>query len=136
MMKFGRALVLINAVIFIIYGCFYLLYPIEASMYVTQSIPATTTAVIDMRAVYGGMSIAIGIILVLLSINNHTLLLAVKILFIYMLCMAFARFLGVIVDGNANNKMYYYLIAEGITAMICLIWLIVVKSTSSLEPNS
>jgi uncharacterized protein YjeT (DUF2065 family) len=66
-MKFGKYLCLLNAVIFIVYGIFYMLVPAAMSTYVTESIPTTSSALIDMRAIYGGMAIAIGIVLALLS---------------------------------------------------------------------
>ena len=126
-MKFGKALCLINAVIFLVYGIFYMLVPAAISTYVTESIPATTSALIDMRAVYGGMSIAISIILAVFSLKKETLRFAIMILMIFMITMASGRLLGIILDSGANNKMYYYLISEVLIAGVCGVWLNQVK---------
>ena len=126
-MKFGMILCMINAVIFIVYGIFYMLVPAAMSTYVTDSIPSTTSALIDMRAIYGGMAVAIGIVLALLSLKKETLRIAIKILMIFMITMASGRMLGVVLDASANIKMYYYLISEVLIAIICVFWLKLVK---------
>jgi uncharacterized protein YjeT (DUF2065 family) len=118
---------MINAVIFIVYGIFYMLVPAAMSTYVTDSIPSTTSALIDMRAIYGGMAVAIGIVLALLSLKKETLRIAIKILMIFMITMASGRMLGVVLDASANIKMYYYLISEVLIAIICVFWLKLVK---------
>ena len=122
-MKFGKYLCLLNAVIFIVYGIFYMLVPAAMSTYVTDSIPTTTSALIDMRAIYGGMSIAIGIVLAILSLKNKTLRTAIMILMVFMITMASGRMLGVALDTGANSKMYYYLISEVLIALVCGVWL-------------
>ena len=132
-MKFGKAICLINAVIFLVYGIFYMLVPAAMSTYVTESIPATTSTLIDMRAVYGGMPIAIGIILAVFSLKKETLHFAILILMVFMTTMASGRFLGIILDSGANNKMYYYLISEVLIAIVCGIWL---KRMKDIQPNA
>jgi uncharacterized protein YjeT (DUF2065 family) len=114
---------MLNAFIFFVYGIFYMLIPAAMSTYVTQSIPTTSSALIDMRAIYGGMSIAIGIVLAILSLKNKTLRIAIMILMVFMITMASGRLLGLVLDTGANNKMYYYLISEVLIAMVCGIWL-------------
>jgi uncharacterized protein YjeT (DUF2065 family) len=130
-MKFGKTLCLLNAVIFFVYGIFYMLAPAAMSTYVTESIPTTSSALIDMRAIYGGMSIAIGIVLAILSLKNKTLRTAIMVLMIFMITMASGRLLGVVLDTGANNKMYYYLISEVLIALVCGIWLKNVKVNKS-----
>jgi uncharacterized protein YjeT (DUF2065 family) len=126
-MKFGKTLCLLNAVIFFVYGIFYMLVPAAMSTYVSESIPTTSSALIDMRAIYGGMSIAIGIVLAILSLKKETLRTAIMILMIFMITMASGRLLGVIFDTGANSKMYYYLISEVLIALVCGVWLKRVK---------
>ena len=122
-MRFGKLLCIVNALIFIIYGLFYIFVPAEISFYVTESIPTTVSGLIDMRATYGGMAVAVGLVLGYLSLKNETLPTVILILLVYMLAMAAGRVLGLVVDGAANNKMYYYLISEIIIAIVCMFWL-------------
>jgi len=122
-MRFGKLLCIVNALIFIIYGLFYIFVPAEISFYVTESIPTTVSGLIDMRATYGGMAVAVGLVLGYLSLKNETLPTAILILLVYMLAMAAGRVLGLVVDGAANNKMYYYLISEIIIDIVCMFWL-------------
>lgn len=66
---------------------------------------------VDFRATYGGMTIAIGvIILYLYSISQiRPSLITVTIL---LLSMAVARTIGFIVDGTTNYLMYVYFALE------------------------
>ena len=126
-MKFAKILCLINAAIFFVYGVFYMFSPVEMSVYVTESTPTTSSALIDMRAIYGGMAIAIGIVLAILGWKKETLRTAIMILMIFMITMASGRLLGIVLDTGANNKMYTYLISEVLIALICGVWLKTVK---------
>ena len=126
-MKFGLFLCLINAVIFMVYGLFFIFAPAETALYVTDLKPSNPSTLVDMRAMNGGMSIAIGIVLAVMSLNKKTLPSAVFILLIFMMAMALGRLIGLILDGDVNDKMYYYLISEVIIAIICGIWLKIVK---------
>jgi len=63
-----------------------------------------------MRSTYGGMSIAVGILLFLVS-RTH-LKLGLSGVLIMMASMAITRTCGIFIDGSANNLMFIYLALE------------------------
>lgn len=96
---------------FLLYGVAFSIAPIAMSTLVTGSAPTGTSAIVDFRATYGGMTIAVGLILLYLSAigQSHASLVSIIIV---LLGMAVPRTLGFILDGRANGLMYVYLILE------------------------
>ncbi|MDT0594463.1 DUF4345 domain-containing protein [Glaciecola petra] len=122
-MTVGKLVVFVGAAFFLIYGLAFTLIPIEMSSFVTDTSPTSSSGIIDMRATYGGMSIAIGLILVFLAKKDSTVHVAMGMLLWLMLGMAFTRVLGMLIDGNPNTIMYIYLGLELVLAFICGFWL-------------
>ena len=105
---------------FIFYGVVFALFPAEAAVFVTDGSPDTTSALIDMRATYGGMSIAVGATILLLGSRPELLDFALLVTGVILLGMAAGRTLGIVIDGEPNTVMYLYLVAEvlfGVTAL-------------------
>lgn len=119
-MKFEKILVQLTAVFFLVYGLLFALSPGSLSSMVTGGVPATTSGLIDMRATYGGMSIAVGILMLLLANNQSTLRLGLLSVIVVLLGMALARTIGIVVDGAPNNLMYVYLVAELVPSLVAL----------------
>ena len=115
-MTMQRLLVRLTALIFVLYGVGFIVAPALLSQYVTGAVPASASGLIDMRATYGGMSLAIGLLLLHLSRQStpRTGLLGVLLL---MLGMAGGRVCGMLVDGAANPVMQVYLALEIIAAL-------------------
>jgi thiamine transporter ThiT len=66
-----------------------------------------------MRATYdGGMSVAVGVLLFVLSSKRGSIENGLLGVIILMLCMASGRIYGIAVDGSANILMYIYLAIE------------------------
>jgi hypothetical protein len=118
-MKFGRILLLLGGGLFAFYGLLFSIAPVELAGLVTGHAPSLPSAVIDMRATYGGMSIALGIIFLLLARKEATIRIGVVGLFLVMVCMAATRLVGIAVDGDANAVMYAYLGLEVVAAVLC-----------------
>lgn len=115
-MNIGSFVIRLNALVFVLYGLLFVLAPEVMSQFVTGEVPGSSSGLIDMRATYGGMSLAVGAILFVFGKRddlNATGLLAV---FIIMLCMAGGRIVGIFVDGDANQLMYIYLALELVMA--------------------
>lgn len=106
----SKLIVVLTAIVFFLYGLGFALAPGYLSLAVTDSIPSSASGLIDMRATYGGMSIAVGIMLFLLSRSD--LQLGLIGVFLLMLCMAVTRVYGILTDGVANPLMYAYLVLE------------------------
>jgi hypothetical protein len=65
-----------------------------------------------MRATYGGMSVAVGLLLFVLSSKRGSIENGLLGVIILMLCMARGRIYGIAVDGSLNILMYTYLAIE------------------------
>jgi hypothetical protein len=123
-MKFARILLLLGSGIFALYGLLFSIAPVELARLVTGDAPSSPSALIDMRATYGGMSIAVGMILMLLALKEETIRIGVVSLLLVMVCMAATRIVGIAVDGDANIAMYFYLGLEIVAAVLCSIALV------------
>jgi len=121
-MKIEKLLVQLTAVFFLIYGVMFTFYPGIFSNIVTGGIPSTSSGFIDMRATYGGLSFAVGVLILLLSRNNGTLKLGLLSVAVVLLSMAAARTLGIIADGNPNKLMYIYLAAEVVPSLLAIVF--------------
>jgi hypothetical protein len=108
----GKTLVLLTGWFFVLYGFAFALAPIEMSHMVTGGVTDTLSGVIDVRATYGGMSIAVGVVLLLLAKQSSTLSLSLLATAVVLLAMAAGRLLGMVLDGEPNSIMYVYLGAE------------------------
>jgi len=128
-MNLGRMMVFLGGGFFISYGIMFAAVPVELARLVTDEGPTTPSGLIDMRATYGGMSIAFGVLLVVLARKASTLQLSVAGLLIVMICMATTRTIGIVVDGSPNVMMYAYLALELLVSAWCLLWLKLMDET-------
>lgn len=119
-MVFARLIVYLNAVVFALYGLVFIFVPELMASFVTDGSPSTASGVIDMRATYGGMSLAVG--LLLFHFAGRTELVAVGLLLVVvtMLCMAVGRVVGIVLDGSANTLMFVYLALELVVAGLAM----------------
>jgi hypothetical protein len=116
----GKILVLLTGCFFAIYGLAFTLAPTEMSYFVTGGSTGTVSGLIDMRATYGGMSVAVGVLLVHLAKRSNSLPLALLATALVLLAMASGRIVGMVVDGEPNIMMYIYLGAELIVGTAAL----------------
>ncbi|WP_203142047.1 DUF4345 family protein [Marinobacter mangrovi] len=128
-MTLDALLVRLNAAIFALYGIAFIVLPETLSRMVTGEIPASATGLTDMRATYGGMSLGIGIVLLILTLKTETLRLGVLGVVILMLGMAGGRSVGLVIDGVASQTMVTYLMLE--LAMAALAFWVLVRSGTS-----
>ena len=96
------------------------MFPVELSQWVTDSHPQSSSGVIDLRATYGGLSIAVGIILCRLGSNPVWLSLGLQSVALVLLAMAAGRVLGMVLDGSPNPLMYLHLAGEVLFAVLAL----------------
>lgn len=111
-MKLQRILLCLVGGFFAIYGLAFSLFPEVLSNLVTNTVPNSSSGLIDMRSTYGGMSMAFGIIMLMMSNDQIHLTLGTKSIILVMAGMASNRLLGFILDGNPNWVMYLYLALE------------------------
>jgi hypothetical protein len=111
-------LIRLNAAVFIVYGVAFALAPETLSNLVTGGSPETPSGIIDMRSTYGGMSIGLGVLLVLTARDSRLHGLGLSAVLAVMSCMAGSRLLGIAVDGEPNSMMWAYLAVELLVAGI------------------
>lgn len=105
-----KLVVLLTAVVFLLYGLAFLVLPTYVLQLVTEGSVSSSSGIIDIRATYGGMSVGVGVILLLLTTQGvETLRVGVWSVFILMSGMAVGRVIGIVLDGEPNIVMYIYL---------------------------
>ena len=106
-------------VFFILYGVAFAIEPYGMAQVTTALEPNTVSALVDIRATYGGMTIAVGIVVIYLKqcvSIQHSLL----VVWLVLLCMAVTRAIGFISDGETNALMYLYFAAEVMGAALAI----------------
>ena len=116
----AKLLVQLTGLFFIGYGIAFAIYPAEMATIITGASPSTASGLMDLRSTYGGMTAAVGIVLIMLTAKKEGLSFALKAISIILLAMATARVLGMCIDGTPNNFMIGYLVAEVMGAAIAL----------------
>ena len=111
-MKTSKILINLTAVVFTVYGALFALFPATMFEFITDGGVTTSSALIDIRATYGGMSVAAGVILFMLSRKAETVRLGLISALVLMLGMATGRMIGMAVDQDANVIMTIYLALE------------------------
>ena len=94
-----------------LYGLAFTIFPGGMFLLVTGSEPESTSALVDFRATYGGMTLAVGAALVYLQVNRQFGA-GLVIVILVLLGMAIARILGLLLDGAGNFLMYLFLALE------------------------
>ena len=116
----SKLLVYLTALFFLLYGVIFAVFPVEMANLITGSSPNSTSATIDFRATYGGAQFAIGLALILVFKIKQDVTLALIIVAITLLSMAFGRLIGILLDGQPNTLMYVYLVAELVFGLLAL----------------
>ncbi|EID0034533.1 DUF4345 domain-containing protein [Vibrio alginolyticus] len=116
----SKLLVYLTALFFLLYGAIFAVFPVDMANLITGSSPNSTSATIDFRATYGGAQFAIGLALILVLKIKQDVTLALVIVAITLLSMAFGRLIGILFDGQPNTLMYVYLVAELVFGLLAL----------------
>lgn len=111
-MSLATTLIGLNALVFGAFGVLYSLVPEAASRFATDGAPTTASGLIDLRATYGGMSLAIGAFLAMTARQSELHGLGLRSVAVIMGCMATTRMLGMALDGSPNAIMWVYLGTE------------------------
>ncbi len=116
---------------FFVYGMGFVLFPEFLSFWVTDSVPATSSGVTDMRATYGGMSAAMGLTILLLAKQESQLTRPLLVTVMVLWGMAIGRIIGMFIDGDPNLMMFIYLAAECLFGGLAL-WLFGIEKKKAL----
>lgn len=113
-------LVRVVALVFLGYGMGFVFVPEPLLRAVVGEVPVASSAWIDMRATYGGLSLGVGLLLAVLSIRTETLRTGTLGVLFLMAGMAGGRIVGMVVDGSPNGYMMLYLLLEIVTAALAV----------------
>lgn len=122
-MNFGKILVQLTAAVFVMAGVGFVIIPEVLSEFVTGGVPATASGLTDMRATYGGVQLAMGILLWVLASNPLWLKPGLIGVFAAMVGMASGRALGMVIDGSPNVMMWAFLALEIVVATAAVVGL-------------
>lgn len=127
-----RWVVLVSGLIFLAYGIAFILAPEATAMMVTGESPQTTTGMIDMRATYGGLSTAVGVVLLMMGVSRTGPKQGLVTMLLVMLGMAGGRFYGIVTDGSPGLSMYFYLIFE-VAVAVAVGWMLFLSPRGSRQ---
>lgn len=111
-MRFPATLLWINSVLFIVFGAAFLTAPEFFSLLATGSAPSTASALIDMRATYGGTALGIGFFFGFCACRPATVQIGLIASVWVLASIAAARLVGFVVDGSPNPFMSLFLATE------------------------
>ncbi len=116
-MKASKVVLLVNSVLFMLFGTGFMFAPAAFSQWITGAAPNTPSAMIDMRATYGGLALGIGILWWSYA-NNGTLRIGLFSAFLVLGSVAGGRIIGIFLDGSPNAFMFILLVVEVIFAVL------------------
>lgn len=116
MITYERAIITLSAILFIALGTAFLLWP-AAMAAVVEITVSTPTAITDLRAVYGGMNLALGVYFATSIFSEARRKAALLALFAIFTGLAATRVFGIAVDG-AQRPITYLLLAGEVIGLI------------------
>ncbi|MEM8766086.1 MAG: DUF4345 domain-containing protein [Pseudomonadota bacterium] len=115
-----KLLVYTVSAFYLLYGLVFAASPSGMFLLINDAELTTNTALVDVRATYGGLTLAVGIAIAYLGITNR-LSEALVVSAVMLFGMAIARAFGLFVDGPSNWLMYLYLALEIIGGGLALV---------------
>jgi hypothetical protein len=111
-MNFAVVLLWITAALFVGFGVGFVAAPRELANFITGGAPSVPSAIIDMRATYGGVAIGMGLFFALCATRPHWVRPGLVGSMLVIASIAAARVVGLVVDGGPNAFMLLLLSTE------------------------
>jgi hypothetical protein len=111
-MRFAVILLWITCVLFVAFGIGFVTAPRELANLITGGAPVTPSAIIDMRAVYGGVALGMGLFFGLCAGRAEWVRPGLFGSLLVIACIGAARAVGLVVDGQPNAFMLLFLSTE------------------------
>jgi hypothetical protein len=111
-MRFAVILLWIIAVLFVGFGVGFVIAPRELAQLLTGGAPATPSAVIDMRAVYGGVALGMGLFFGVCAMRAQWVRPGLIGSLLVVGSIGAGRAVGLIVDGQPDGFMLVFLATE------------------------
>lgn len=119
-MRLSRTLLWINCVLFFMFGLAFALAPAWFATLFTGTAPSTSSALIDMRAIYGGVALALVFLFAQCARNDIYLKLGMQTVLAVMFGLAVTRSIGIALDGGPNVMIWLLLASEVFMAALAL----------------
>ncbi len=114
----ANVFVALFAAFFVFYGLGFAFFPQALFLQLTDFALEAGSQTIDIRATYGGLSVAFGIVMLKVWRMPGGLKLALSFIIVSMLAMATGRLIGMLIDGDSNLMMKLYLSLEIGSALV------------------
>ena len=132
-MNLERFVIYASALFFVVYGLAFSILPVTMALLVTGSEPQGVSHLVDFRATYGGMTLAVGLSLLYLNAIQQARACLVLVVIVLM-SMAVTRTVGLLVHGSGNFLMYLYLALEILGSVLAFIAM-AQRPTESTDPR-
>ncbi|MEQ9262234.1 MAG: DUF4345 family protein [Owenweeksia sp.] len=126
-MREAYYLIIVNSVLFILFGLGFICFPEEASLLVTDTLPDTPSGMIEMRANYGGVSLGLGLLLAFCARTKKAIVWAAWAVIFVVGGMSIGRFIGIMAEQAGNTIVYFLFIVELYLISATLLALIRIK---------
>ena len=125
-MKLPTVLLWINAAFFLLFGALFLVAPGVFAELLTGATPATTNALIDIRATYGGMALGIGLFFAFCARQQSSVRIGLIASLFVAAGIVFGRLAGIVVDGSPNPFMIALLAGD---TLFIVLFVVALKRT-------
>lgn len=115
-MKLSEGLLWVASALFIAFGLAFAVAPEEAAEFVTDVRPGSSSAVIDMRAAYGGLPIGLGLFIGACARRPSWVRPGLLVSLLSVAGLGVARLVGIVADGSPNGMMWAQLALEVVAA--------------------
>jgi O-antigen ligase len=124
-MKFKLTLLWLNIVMFTVFGLYFILAPASAAQSFIGAVPADTNLMIDMRATYGGLSLAVGLFLADCLLRQKAVQAGLLLSLLIFVCLTVARAAGVMTAPSPSGMMYQSLTLEVVMTILFALALVI-----------
>jgi hypothetical protein len=111
-MRFAVVLLWITSVLFVGFGIGAVTAPRELAMFITGGAPSIPSAIIDMRATYGGVALGMGLFFGVCATRSQWVRPGLFGSLLVVASIGAARVVGFVVDGQPNGFMLMLLSTE------------------------
>lgn len=118
-MKFAKAFIAITGLMFAYYGAYLIVDPKQLVEIANFSIPENT-ALTEIRAMYGGLQLAIGLFMLICCKQNQLVRPCLLFMLLAFLCLAATRTLGLLIDPVDSGYNLSATIYESVSAGLAL----------------
>lgn len=116
-----RLFIILNVLVFVLFGLAFIVAPTYFASTVDVQLP-TTTALADLRAIYGGLSLSVGIFFALGLVWPGWVLPSLWLIAASSLALGSSRIYSIIVSGMPDSKIFLFMTME-LLAFAIGVWL-------------